>query len=231
MAIRLAERHGIPVVDLGTRELPHLERSLDAARQRGMPDDVAAIVLEDTRARPPEPEPGAGHHRVLVTGSLRAGETPILEAHLDEIAASSGPVALIAAGGSASRAALAWADRRGQPTVAPPPRPAGQGRGEKPLEYASRMLQAKPDTVVECGGDWNVYNQAVRDGAAIARIRTERCSDLERNADRRRARPAPRRREAGPASRPGRRSTTRRPNAGRGAATTPSTGSCPAGCD
>ena len=51
MAIRLAERHGIPVVDLGARELPRLERSLDAARGRGMPADVPAIVLEDTRAR------------------------------------------------------------------------------------------------------------------------------------------------------------------------------------
>ena len=180
MAIRLADRHGIPVVDLGTRDLPRLERSLDAARGRGMPDDVAAIVLEDARARPPEPEPGAGNHRILVTGSLRATEPPILEAHLDAIAASNGPVALIAGGGSASRAALAWADRRGHPTVAPPPRDAGRGRGERPLEYASRMLRAKPGTVVECGGIWNAYDQAVRDGAAIARIRTERCRDLER---------------------------------------------------
>ncbi len=180
MAIRLAERHGIPVVDLGTRELPRLERSLAAARRRGMPDDVAAIVLEDTRARAPEPEPGAGSHRILVTGSLKAAETPILEAHLNAVAARRGPVALIAAGGSASRAALDWADRRGHPTVAPPPRPTGQGRGERPLKYASRMLQAKPGTVVECGGDWNAYDQAVRDGAVIARIRTERCSDLER---------------------------------------------------
>ena len=180
MAIRLADRHGIPVVDLGTRELPRLERSLDAARGRGMPSDVADIVLEDTRARASEPEPDAGNHRVLVTGSLRAGETPNLEAHLDAIAASSGPVALIAAGGSASRAALAWADRHGHPTVAPPPRDAGRGRGERPLEYASRMLQAKPRTVVECGGNWNAYDQAVRDGAAIARIRMERCRDLER---------------------------------------------------
>ncbi|MCY4661563.1 MAG: hypothetical protein OXF93_17430 [Acidobacteria bacterium] len=180
MAIRLAERHGIPVVDLGTRELPRLERSLAAAHRRGMPDDVAAIVLEDTRARGPEPEAGAGSHRILVTGSLRAGETPILEAHLDAIAARRGPVALIAAGGSASRAALDWADRRGHATAAPPPRPAGQGRGERPLEYASRMLQAKPGTVVECGGDWNAYDQAVRDGAATARIRTERCPGLER---------------------------------------------------
>ena len=60
MAIRLADRHGIPVVDLGTRELPRLERSLDAARGRGMPADVAAIVLEDTRAgrRSRSPAPG-----------------------------------------------------------------------------------------------------------------------------------------------------------------------------
>ena len=180
MAIRLAERHGIPVVDLGARELPRLEHSLAAALRRGMPDDVAAIVLEDTRARGPEPEAGTGSHRILVTGSLRAAETPILEAHLDAIAARSGPVALIAAGGSASRAALDWADRRGHAPAAPPPRPAGQGRGERPLEYASRMLQAKPGTVVECGGDWNAYDQAVRDGAAIARIRTERCPGLER---------------------------------------------------
>ena len=91
MAIRLADRHGIPVVDLGARELPRLERSLDAARGRGMPADVAAIVLEESRARAPEPEPGAGHYRVLVTGSLRAGEAPILEAHLDAIAASTVP--------------------------------------------------------------------------------------------------------------------------------------------
>ncbi len=180
MAIRLAERHGVPVVDLGTRELPRLERSLDGARRRGMPDDVAAIVLEDARARAPEPEPGAGRHRILVTGSLKASETPILEAHLEEIVAKRGPVALIAAGGSASRAALGWADRRGHPTLAPPPRPAGLGRGEKPLEYASRMLQAKPGTVVECGGGWNAYDQAVRDGAAIARIRMEPCRDVER---------------------------------------------------
>ena len=180
MAIRLAERHGIPVVDLGTRDLPRLERSLDAARRRGMPDEVATIVLEDMRARASEPEPATGFHRVLVTGSLGAGETPILEAHLDALAASSGPVAVIAGGGSASRAALGWADRHGHPAVAPPPPDAGQGRGERPLEYASRMLQAKPSAVVECGGSWNAYDQAVRDGAAIARIRTERCRDLER---------------------------------------------------
>ncbi len=42
------------------------------------------------------------------------------------------------------------------------------------------MLQAKPDAVVECGGDWNAYDQAVRNGAAMARIRMERCRDLER---------------------------------------------------
>ncbi len=180
MAIRLAERHGIPVVDLGTRELSRLERSLAAARRRGLPADVAAIVIEDTRARTPGPEPGAGYHRVLVTGSLRPAETPTLEAHLDAVTAKRGPVALIAAGGSASRAAMAWADRRGHPTLAPPPRPAGEGRGERPLEYASRMLQAKPDAVVECGGDWNAYDQAVRDGASMARIRMERCRDLER---------------------------------------------------
>ncbi len=177
MAIRLAERHGIPVVDLGTRELPCLERSLDAARGRGMPDDVAAIVLEDARARTPEPD---ARNRVLVTGSLSAGETPILEAHLDAIAAAGGPVALIVAGGSASQAALEWADRRGHPTVAAPPRPAGVGRGERPLEYASRILRAKPTSIVECGGDWNAYDQAVRDGAAMARIPMERCKDLER---------------------------------------------------
>ena len=180
MAIRLAERHGIPVVDLGTRELPRLERSLDAARGRGMPADVAAIVLEDTRARAQEPEPGAGRHRVLVTGSLGGSETPILEAHLDAIAARRGPVALIAAGGSASRAALDWADRRGHPTLAPPPRPAGLGRGERPLEYASRVLRTKPGTVVECGGDWNAYDQAVRAGAETAHVRVERCLDLAR---------------------------------------------------
>ena len=229
MAIRLAERHGIPVVDLGARELPRLERSLDAARGRGMPADVAAIVLEDTRAPAPEPELGAGNHRILVTGSLRAGETPILEAHLDAIAASSGPVTLIAAGGRASRAALAWADRHGHPTVAPPPPDAGRGRGERPLEYASRMLRAKPGTVVECGGDWNAYDQAVRDGAAIASIHTERCRTW------RARRPASntacaRTRRSGPASRPGRAPASRRPNAVRGAATTPSTGSCPASC-
>ena len=180
MAIRLAERHAVPVVDLGTRELARLKRNLDAAHRRGMPDDVAAIVLEDMRARPSEPEPGADSHRVLVTGSLSAGETPILEAHLDALAARHGPVALIAASGSASQAALAWADRRGHPTVAPPPPDAGQGRGERPLEYASRILQAKPGTVVECGGGWNAYDQAVRDGAAIARIGMERCRDLAR---------------------------------------------------
>ena len=180
MAIRLADRQGIPVVDLGTRELARLEHSLDAARRRGMPDDVAAIVLEDTRARPPQPEPGSGIHRVLVTGSLRTGETPILEAHLDHVAAKRGPVAVIAAAGSASRAALAWAERRGHPAVTPPPVDAGQGRGERPLEYASRMLQARPDTVIEGGGGWNAYDQAVRDGAAIARIPVERCRDLAR---------------------------------------------------
>ena len=59
MAIRLAERHGIPVVDLGTRELPRLERSLDAARGRGMPADVAAIVLEGLA----RPGAGAGARR------------------------------------------------------------------------------------------------------------------------------------------------------------------------
>lgn len=180
MAIRLAERRGIPVVDLGIRELARLERSLDAALGRGMPDEIATIVLEDTRARASEQESGAGSHRVLVTGSLRAGETPILEARLDAIAASSGSVAVIAGGGSASRTALAWADRRGHSTVAPPPPDAGRGRGERPLEYALRMLQAKPSAVVECGGSWNAYDQAVRDGAAIARIPAERCRDLER---------------------------------------------------
>ncbi len=180
MAIRLAGQQGIPVVDLGTRELARLEHSLDAARRRGMPDDVATIVLEDTRARAAELEPGACSDRVLVTGSLRAGEAPILEAHLDQVAARRGPVAVIAAAGSASRAALAWADRRGHPTVAPPPADAGQGRGERPLEYASRILQAKPGTVIEAGGSWNAYDQAVRDGAAIARIPTERCRDLAR---------------------------------------------------
>lgn len=131
MAIRLAERHGVPVVDLGTRELPRLERSLDGTRRRGMPDDVAAIVLEDTRARAPEPEPGAGRHRILVTGSLQAGETPVLEAHLDAVAARRGLVALITAGGSASRAAMDWGGPRqppgGGPAAAPRrPRPRGE---------------------------------------------------------------------------------------------------------
>ena len=180
MAIPLAERHGVPVVDLGTRALPRLE----AESRRGAPPRNAGRHRRHRPRRHARPGAGTGARRRAPPHPGDREPESQRDAHPgspprgDRREARSRRTDRRRR--SASRGALDWADRRGHPTLAPPPRPAGLGRGEKPLEYASRMLQAKPGTVVECGGGWNAYDQAVRDGAAIARIRMERCRDVER---------------------------------------------------
>ena len=47
--VRLARRHGIPVVDLGTVDPREFQAAVGAAVERGLPADVAALLDE----RPP----------------------------------------------------------------------------------------------------------------------------------------------------------------------------------
>ncbi len=222
MAIRLAERHGIPVVDLGTGDAGELARSVARAQARGLPADVAEMV---TAGREPDPaavtttgtargaaRPAPDTYRILVTGDVTDAETGILERELERIAADKGPVAVMAGEGRAAAAAAAWAGRNGHPTIGTP---AGEwGRPESPVLRASRTLAARPDLVLECGGDWDPYRQTVRNAAETEQVPVQRCEEIGRRptgvehhasairAERERPRPKPEAPEPRPRPRP-----------------------------
>ena len=175
MAIRLAERHGIPVVDLGADGV-ELDGSIARARARGLPDDVAALITAGrTRGAA---QPNRRTYRILVTGGVTDAETMTLERDLERIAAARGHVAVIAGEGRAADAAVAWAQERGHPTIAPPPRESA--RPEPPVVRAGRPLAARPNLVLECGGDWDPYRQAVRNAAEAAQIPVRTCEGIAR---------------------------------------------------
>ncbi len=182
MALRLARLKGIPVVDLGTADRARLEQSVEHARRRGLPDDVAASILGKR-----EPAIGdAGNtdsgHRVLVTGGIRADETRILEKTLDELRSRHGTLTIVSDGGDAGTAAAEWARRRGQNTAYPPPASAdGWTWGpEAATVRAGRLLWPRPAVVLECGGDWSARVQAIRETAELGHIPVRRCEGLER---------------------------------------------------
>ena len=173
MAIRLAERHRIPVVDLGAADV-EIERSIARARARGLPDDVATrITAGRTRSAA---QPGPRTYRILVTGSVTDAETATLEQDLDGIAAAKDRVAVIVGEGRAADVAVAWAARRGHPTIAPPP--GESTRPESPVVRAAQPLAARPDLVLECGGDWDPYRQAARNAAEAGQVPVRSCEGI-----------------------------------------------------
>ena len=174
LAVRLARRHGIPVVDLGTGDRRELRAAVDAALERGLPPDVAELI--DPRPRQAAPDA----YRILVTGSLRNDEAAALERRLDELAADMSDVAVIAGEDPATGAALAWAAGRGHAGIDPGPRRDERPGPEPPACRAARLLDAKPHVVVECGGDWSAHTQAVRDLAELHGVRIERCEGVAR---------------------------------------------------
>ena len=107
LAVRLARRHGIPVVDLGTEDRRELRAAIDAALERGLPADVADLLDERPRRAAPDA------YRILVTGDLRSGEAAALERQLDELAGGRSGVAVIAGSDPATGAAVAWTAKRG----------------------------------------------------------------------------------------------------------------------
>ena len=173
-AVRLARRHGIPVVDLGTGDRRELRAAVDAALERGLPPDVAELIA----ARPRQAAPDA--YRILVTGDLRGDEAAALERRLDELAAGRSDVAVVEGTDAAAGAAVAWAAERGYAGIDPGPRRDDRQGPEPPSCRAARLLAAKPHVVVECGGDWSAHTQAVRDLAEIHGIPIERCEGVAR---------------------------------------------------
>ena len=198
LAVRLARRHGIPVVDLGTEDRRELRAAVDAALEHGLPAEVAELL--DARLRRAAPDT----YRILVTGSLRSGEAAMLERQLDELAGGRSGVAVIEGTDPATGAAVAWAAKRGHAGIDPGPRRDDRPGPEPPSGRAARLLAAKPHVVVECGGDWSAHTQAVRDLAELHGVPIERCDGVARRptgiehhlaqaeAERRRAAPAPR---------------------------------------
>ncbi len=174
LAVRLARRHGVPVVDLGTEDRRELRAAVDAALERGLPPDVAELL----DARPRQAAPDA--YRILVTGALRGDEAAALERRLDKLAAGRADVAVIAGGDPATGAALAWAAGRGHAGIDPGPRRDERPGPEPPACRAARLLAAKPHIVLECGGDWSAHTQAVRDLAELHGIDIERCEGVAR---------------------------------------------------
>ena len=173
-AVRLARRHGIPVVDLGTGDRRALRAAVDAALERGLPPDVAELIA----ARPRQAAPDA--YRILVTGDLRGDEAAALERRLDELAAGMADVAVIAGTDPATGAAVTWAAERGHARINPGPRRDDHPGPEPPSCRAARLLNAKPHVVVECGGDWSAHTQAVRDLAELRGVPSERCEGVSR---------------------------------------------------
>ena len=198
LAVRLARRHAVPVVDLGTEDRRQLRAAVDAALERGLPAEVAELL--DARLRRAAPDT----YRILVTGGLRSGEAAVLERRLDELAGGRSGVAVIEGTDPAMGAALAWAAERGHAGIDPGPRRDDRPGPEPPSGRAARLLAAKPHVVVECGGDWSAHTQAVRDLAELHGVPVERCDGVARRptgiehhlaqaeAERRRAAPAPR---------------------------------------
>ena len=174
LAVRLARRHGIPVVDLGTVDARELQAAVGAAVERGLPADVAELLDERPRRTAPDA------YRILVTGDLRGDEAPALERQLDALAGGRSDVAVIAGTDPAAGAAVAWAAERGHARIDPGPRRDSHAGPEPPSCRAGRLLAAKPHVVVECGGDWNAYTQAVRDLAEVDGVRIERCDGAAR---------------------------------------------------
>ena len=212
LAVRLARRHAVPVVDLGTGDRRELRAAVDAALERGLPAEVAELL--DARLRRAAPDA----YRILVTGGLRSGEAAALERQLDELAGGRSGVAVIEGTDPATGAALAWAAERGHAGIDPGPRRDDRPGPEPPSGRAARLLAAKPHVVVECGGgDWSAHTQAVRDLAELHGVPIERCEGVARRptgiehhlaqaeAERRRAdAPAPRAAERTRRRRPGR---------------------------
>ena len=195
LAVRLARRHAVPVVDLGTEDRRQLRAAVDAALERGLPAEVAELL--DARLRRAAPDT----YRILVTGGLRSGEAAVLERRLDELAGGRSGVAVIEGTDPATGAALAWAAERGHAGIDPGPRRDDRPGPEPPSGRAARLLAAKPHVVVECGGDWSAHTQAVRDLAELHGVPIERCEGVARRptgiehhlaqaeAERRRGRP------------------------------------------
>ena len=174
LAIRLARRHAVPVVDLGTEDPGELRAAVGAALERGIPADIAELLDPGPRRASPDA------YRILVTGDLRSDEAAALELQLDELAGGRSDVAVIAGSDPATRAALAWAAQRGHARIDPGPRQDSRQRPEPPSGHATRLLGAKPHVVVECGGDWSAHTQAVRDLAEIQRVPIKRCDGVAR---------------------------------------------------
>ena len=174
LAVRLARRHAVPVVDLGIEDRRELRAAVDAALERGLPADVAELL----DAKPRQAAPDA--YRILVTGALRSDEAAALERRLDELAAGRSDVAVIAGADPATGAAAAWAAERGHARIDPGPRRDERPGPEPPSCRAARLLAAKPHVVLECGGDWSAHTQAVRDLAELHGVRIERCDGMER---------------------------------------------------
>ena len=174
LTVRLARRHGIPVVDLGTADRRELRAAVGAALEGGLPQDVARLLDERPRRAAPDA------YRILVTGGLRNDEAAALERRLDKLAADRSDVAVIAGTDPAAGAAAAWAAERGYARIDPGPRRDSRPGPEPPSCRAARLLAAKPHVVVECGGDWSAHTQAVRGLAEIEGVPIERYDGVAR---------------------------------------------------
>ena len=173
MALRIAADHRIPVVDLGA-DRSRIDRALDHAVRHGLPETTAKLIAP-THA--PTTVPG---HRIVVAGESQPPDRPAIETHLAKLAAEHTVLIIVPAGQTAATTAATWANANGHRVAypSPPPGPDKEPRSAR----AARILDPRPDLVLDCRTDWDANVQSLVDTAEMDHIPVSRCSGIARRA-------------------------------------------------
>ena len=169
MALRLANDHGIPVIDLGA-DRTHVHRALERA---SLPETAARLIADPVRQAP------GSTYRVVVAGESRPDDRAAIEHHLGKLAARHPSLTVVPAGEFAGDAAALWANANGHRVEYP----AGRGQAgtrEPRSARAARILMPRPDLVLDCRTDWDANVQAVVDAAEMDSIPVTACPGIER---------------------------------------------------
>ena len=186
MALRLAADHRIPIVDLGA-DRTRLARAVSHAVDHGLPTTAARLINQPQRTNPPPQEAPADTRftpgpettrRIVVIGESRPSDRAAIDAQLAELAAKHDDLTVVPTGQSAGDAAIAWAEANGH-RVAYPRARAGTGR-EPPSTRAARILDPRPDLVLDCSAQWDFRAQSIVLAAESDSIPVARCPNIER---------------------------------------------------
>ncbi|MDE0456104.1 MAG: hypothetical protein OXI15_02315 [Chromatiales bacterium] len=148
-------------------------RMVARARELGIPD--AAQISTPTRQADP-----AATHRIVVTGESRPSDRAAIDAHLAKLAAKHPALTIVPAGQSAGDTAIAWAEANGHRVAYPRARTSTER--EPPSTRAARILDPRPDLVLDCSAHWDFRAQTVVLAAETDSIPVTRCPGIERRA-------------------------------------------------